>query len=585
MGWVLGGTHLMGITRTMDKSHDIRRRWCGVACAALCLACEGSAVGPGQTTGTTSGGSGNAGAPQVPDTQLAPSDVSDIAATCDAKAPPSAAFAPLARLTRREYVRTLRDLLGIDFPIANLHPDGIVGLFFANTSTPVSETQVDDYRLAAEQVAQGASLDAAAVAGCDPTQGEGCVRSFIESFGRRAFRRPLKLEEVDAYLAIYRVGIGRDGFRGGIRLLLTAFLQSPWFLYRVEQSALASAGPAKLGGFELAARLSYLLTSSTPDAALLDAAQSGALDSDTELLAHAERLLASPGGSSAVAGFHEEWLKVSGIGDLEKDATQFPTFNDQLKQAIAAETTHFVDYLLKQGDGRFSTMLTAPFSVIDPILAPLYGVTPPGGVARVDFPAGQRSGLLTQAAFLSMKAHERETSPVRRGVGLLQSLVCISLPPPPPDVMAQVPAVDPNATTRERFALHSQSPACAACHDKIDPAGFAFESYDALGAYRTTENGKAIETSVEVVNVAADVNGAYPNVASLLARLAASQTASDCYTVQWFRYALKREPLARDACSLQRMLTAFRASQGGIRDLVLAAASSDAFRYAARETP
>lgn len=569
----------------MDKSHDIRRRWSGVACAVFCLACEGSAVGPGQTTESTSGGAGNAGVPQVPDAQLAPSDIRGVAETCDPKAPPHAAFAPLARLTRREYVRTLRDLLGVDIPITNLHPDGIVGLFFANTSTPVSETQVDDYRLAAEQVAEAASLDAAAMTGCDPAQGEACARSFIESFGRRAFRRPLKVEELDAYLAIYRTGVVRDGFRGGIRLLLTAFLQSPWLLYRVEQAALSGAGPTKLSGFELAARLSYLLTSSTPDTTLLDAAQSGALDSDAGFLAQAERLLASTAGSSAVAGFHEEWLKVSGVSDLEKDTAQFPTFDDQLKQAIAAETAYFVDYLLRQGDGRFATLLTAPFSVIDPVLAPLYGVTAPSGVGRVDFPAGQRSGLLTQAAFLSMKAHERETSPVRRGVSLLQSLVCISLPPPPPDVMAQVPAADPNATTRERFALHSQSPACAACHDKIDPAGFAFESYDALGAYRATENGKAIDTSVEVVNVAADVNGAYPNVGALLARLAASQTASDCYTVQWFRYALKREPLQRDACSLQRMLSAFRDSQGGIRDLVLAAASSDAFRYAAKETP
>jgi hypothetical protein len=516
---------------------------------------------------------------------LPPSDVSNVAATCDPSAPPTAAFAPLARLTRREYVRTLRDLLGVDFPIANLHPDGIVGLFFANTSTPVSEAQVDDYRLAAEQVAEGASVDAAALTGCDPAQGEVCARSFIESFGRRAFRRTLKSEEVEAYLAIFRTGIARDGFRGGVRLVLTGLLQSPWFLYRVEQSALAGAGPVKLSGFELGARLSYLLTSSTPDAALLDAAQRGELESDAGLMAQAERLLATPAGSRAIASFHEEWLKLSGVAELEKDAVQFPSFDAELKLGIEAETAHFVDYLLRQGDGRFATLLTAPFSVIDPVMAPLYGVAAPAGVGRVELPAGQRSGLLTQAAFLSMKAHERETSPVRRGVGLLQSLVCISLPPPPPNVMAQVPAVDPNATTRERFALHSQSPSCSGCHDKIDPAGFAFESYDALGVYRATENGKPIDTNVEVVNIAPDVNGSYPNVSALLARLATSQSASDCYTVQWFRYALKREPLGRDACSLQRMLNAFRASQGGISDLVLAVASADAFRYAEKETP
>jgi hypothetical protein len=516
---------------------------------------------------------------------LPPSEVSGVAATCDPSAGPSAAFAPLARLTRREYVRTLRDLLGVDYPLANLHPDGIVGLFFANTSTPVSEAQVDDYRLAAEQVAEGASVDAAALAGCDPAQGEVCARSFIESFGRRAFRRPLATEEVDAYLAIHRTGAARDGFRGGLRLVVTGFLQSPWFLYRVEQSARAGTGPTKLSGFEMAARLSYLLTSSTPDAALLDAAQNGGLDTDVGVLAQAERLLSTPAGSSALAAFHQEWLKLSGVAELEKDPTTFPSFDDDLKLAIEAETEHFVSYVLTQGDGRFATLLTAPFSVIDPVLAPLYGVTAPAAVGRVEFPPGQRSGLLTQAAFLSMKAHERETSPVRRGVGLLQSIACISLPPPPPNVMAQVPEVNPNATTRERFAAHSQSPACAGCHDKIDPAGFAFESYDALGAYRTEENGRLVDTNVEVVNVAADVNGPYPNVSALLAKLATSQTAGDCYTVQWFRYALKREPLGRDACSLQRMLTSFRNSEGRVRDLVLAVASADAFRYAEKETP
>lgn len=489
----------------------------------------------------------------------------------------------MARLTRREYARSVKDLLGIDFAVANLQPDGIVGLFFANVSTPVSEAQVDEYRLAAEQIAEAATMDVATLTGCASDAGETCARTFIEGFGRRAFRRPLLAEEVDGYLAVFRVGSARDGFRGGIRLVVTGVLQSPSFLYRVEQSPRAATGPVKLNGFELATRLSYLMTSSTPDSALLDAAASGALDSDAELLAQAERLLGSPGGTSALGAFHGEWLKVTGLNEIEKDAALFPNWNDELKRALSAETERFVGYVLGQGDGRFATLLTASFSVIDPVLAPLYGVPAPASAGRVDFAPAERTGLLTQGAFLAVKAHDQQSSPVKRGIGLLQSVACINMPPPPPSIMVQEPKLDATATTRERFAAHSNKPSCAACHTKIDPPGFAFESYDAIGRFRSTEAGKSIDTAVTLANVAPDIDGSYPNARAMLEHLAGSKTAGDCYALQWFRYAFKREPVARDACTLKRALDAFQTNQGGVKDLVRALASADAFRYGVKE--
>ncbi|HYJ09953.1 MAG TPA: DUF1592 domain-containing protein [Polyangiaceae bacterium] len=554
----------------------------GALCALVVGACQGN------LTGSTPGGSmpsvgGSGSSIPVPTDALPAGDVRGVAQQCDPAAPASAEFAPLARLTRREYVRTLKDLLGVDFPIANLQPDGIAGLFFANVATAVSETQVDEYRVAAEQLAEAATADPAALAGCAPDTGETCARSFIESFGRRAFRRPLTTEEQQAYLEIYRVGSARDGFRGGVRLVVTGFLQSPWFLYRVEQSPRSAASVAKLNGFEVAARLSYLITASTPDPVLLDAAASGVLDTEAGVSQQVERLLASPAAASALGSFHEQWLKVSNVADLEKDATLFPEWNDELKLAIQAETTHFISHVLGQGDGKFASLLTAPFSVIDPVLAPVYGVSPPAAVGRVDFAPGERSGLLTQAAFLAVKAHERQTSPVRRGIALLQSLACISLPPPPPTVNADEPEITPGATTRERFANHSSNPTCASCHAKIDPAGFVLESYDAIGRYRTTENDAPIDTAVTMVDIAADIDGQYPHAGALLDKLAQSQTAGDCYSTQWFRYALKRDPVGRDACTLQRMLGAFDASQGSIRDLVRAVATADAFRYGVKE--
>lgn len=547
-----------------------------IALGLLGLACRGEISGADP-------------AAAVDDVPLVPSggptdEVRSVAETCNATASASAEFAPLARLTRREYVRSVKDLVGVDVPLENLQPDGIVGLFFANVGASVSETQVDDYRETAEQVAEAATQDVSALTGC-PNADETCAGSFIQSFGRRAFRRPLRSDEQAAYSEIYRVGIGREGFRGGIRLVVAAMLQSPWFLYRVEQTPRTAAGAVQLNGFEVAARLASLITSSTPDAALLDAAESGALDTEAGVTAQADRLLATTQAGSALGAFHSEWLKVSGVTETEKDLSAFPMWTSELKAAALAETERFVGYVLGQGDGKFSTLLTAPFTVIDPALAPIYGVTVPAGGGRVDLPPPERSGLFTQIGFLAVKAHKQQTSPVRRGLGLLQSLACISLPPPPNAAAAVEPSTVTNATTRERFAAHSANPACAGCHVKIDPPGFIFESYDAVGRYRTSENGVPVDSQVTIVDKddEIDFEGDYPNVRALLERVAQSQTVTDCYATQWFRYALKREPVLRDACSLKRMLAAFDGSQGKIGDLVRAVATSDAFRFGVKE--
>jgi hypothetical protein len=184
---------------------------------------------------------------------------------------------------------------------------------------------------------------------------------------------------------------------------------------------------------------------------------------------------------------------------------------------------------------------------------------------------------------LAVKAHQQQTSPVRRGLGLLQSLACISLPPPPNAMVAKEPPLSASATTRQRFAAHSADPSCASCHTKIDPPGFAFESYDAVGRYRTSENGVAIDNHVTIVGTGDGIDGDYPNVRALLERMATSPIVTDCYATNWFRYALKREPVQHDACSLKRMLGAFNSSGGKVVDLVRAVATSDAFRYGVKE--
>ena len=152
-----------------------------------------------------------------------------------------------------------------------------------------------------------------------------------------------------------------------------------------------------------------------------------------------------------------------------------------------------------------------------------------------------------------------------------------------------MPAIEPNppkspkATLREKIEAHRNNPNCAACHAGIDPLGIAWDNYDAIGQFRSTESGKPIDTAVTLTNIAPDMDGTYPNARAMLEHLAVSKTAGDCYALQWFRYALKREPVARDACTLQRALTAFQSSQGGIKELVKAMVMSNAFRYGLKE--
>jgi len=230
-------------------------------------------------------------------------------------------------------------------------------------------------------------------------------------------------------------------------------------------------------------------------------------------------------------------------------------------------------------DGRLETLLTAPYSYLNQDLAHYYGVSGPSGTAyeRAEFPANQRAGILTQGALLSALAKPNQTAPVLRGKFVREMLLCQQLSPPPPNIVITPPDVRPDATTRQRFTQHSKDPNCAVRHQLMDPLGFGFENYDAVGQFRATDQGFPVDASGQLINT--DVDGKFTGAVELAQKLATSAEVRQCLVKQWFRYAVGRAETDDDQCTLQNLGSEFDSAKHDMRELSVKIASSDAFRY------
>ncbi len=517
--------------------------------------------------GGDDGGSGDTGEP---------ADVCDVV---------NVGVSPLRRLTRAQYNNTVRDLLGIEGdPADRLSPDEKVGAFYSNGTAPVTELLAEQYMRAAEDLAESAMADVDTLVPCDATVDVlGCGGQFVDTFGRRAFRRPLSAEEREVLLGLFEQGHAEEGPAGGVRLVVQAALQSPQFLYHLELGLPEADGEdvVALDAYELASKLSYFLWDSMPDDELLAAAETGELSDPGVLREHAERLLDDPRASDAIASFHRQWLHLDSLDTLEKNPEAYPSFDTTLRDAMAEETTRFAEWVIRSDDARLETLLTASYSFLDGPLFELYGVQPPADhdpSMPVQLDPAQRAGLLTQAGVLAMHAHADQSSPIRRGKLIRENFFCQPLAPPPPDVDVLPPALDPNATTRERFDQHRTDPACAGCHVLIDPLGFGFEHYDAVGAWRDTESGKPVDASGEIA-ATMDANGEFDGAVELAEILAGSEEVRSCVASQWFSFGFGRTPAEDDGCSYDAIGAAFAASDYDIRELLVTMVTTDSFRH------
>ena len=558
-------------------------RWPAVLLVSSCASCTGEvADGPGLSANGGALGNGGAGTGAVGGGPGSSFGVRPLGLDCGSG---KVGLAPLKRLTRTQYTNAAHDLLGVADDVAKLLPaDERLGAYRNNTVAPVGRLDIEQYGEVADRLATSAVARLDALLACDRSKlgDTECATQFIASFGRRSARRPLRTTEQTAYEGLF-TRFGAADFATGIRLVVQAMLESPAFLYQPEFGVSgAASGPAvPLDPYEISARLALFLWDTVPDAPLLELAARDALATPEALHAQAESMLADPRAAHTIANFHTQWLGIDALDTVQKDAAQFPRFSAALAHDMQAETVRFATQTLLFGDGRLATLLTAPYSFPDGEVFAIYGATRPANYAS-DSPfqlnPHERAGILTQPSFLAAHAHPNQTSPVSRGVAVLSQLLCAPPSPPPPNVNTRPPDPAPGLSTRARFAVHESSPACAACHGVIDPIGFGFENYDAVGSYRSQEYGVDIDAS-GTLRARGDADGPYTGAVALAKKLAASDQVRECVARQWFQYVFARSAGDDDACSFWSSFDAFKAADYDVRALLTAFVVSDSFRF------
>lgn len=597
---------------------SLRRRIRALLTCALCAlaaACVGDIAGQrgAQATGDdtfagpggsgATGNQGGAGVGGLPAGGAAGKSgagpvVDPVEAACSSAAPdPGPAY--IRRLSRYEFNNTVRDLLGDKTQPARDFPTEERKLGFDNNATAVTVSPLlsEQYLIAADTLATAAvEANLLSLVGCDPTKDPGgedaCARSFVTNFGKRAYRRQLSTDEIAVLNDVYAAGKTSADYKAAIRMVLTTMLLSPRFLYRVEFGVPARAGETvvRLDPWETASRLSYLLWGSMPDAALFNAASMGKLSTVDDIRVQAERMLTDKKAREVMLRFNEQWLELEHLEDAQKDLTVYPKFNKAVLPLMREETSRFLDTVIWDAEGDLPSLFTAQYTFLDPGLAAHYGL--PAPPAQVMPPAGsmkmssfqkmatdgvKRAGLLTQGSFMTSLSKANQTSPIYRGKFVREQLLCQPLPPPPNDIVIVPPALDKNLTTRERFTAHRADPACAGCHNLMDPVGLGFENFDGTGVWRDNENGKPVNASGELnaTKNPAKFNGAV----DLGKKLAGMEEVRDCFAIQWFHYGFGRGESTRDACSVAMLKQRFAAGGYKIKNLLLAMVQSDAFLY------
>jgi hypothetical protein len=402
---------------------------------------------------------------------------------------------------------------------------------------------------------------------------ESCARTILSTVARRAYRRPVAGDDVETLLGFYRLGRNTAALNGppssaaalngppsnfdaGVETALQRILVSPDFLFRIEQDPKGAAPGAayRLNDIELASRLSFFLWSSIPDDQLLDRAAKGTLGNRGVLEAEVRRMLRDPRATALVQNFASQWLQLRDLRNAVPDPDLFPEFDENLRDAFRIESELFIESQLQE-DRAIPELLTADYSFLNERLARHYGVAGVSGsrFRRVTLAGTQRSGLLGHGSVLTITSYPNRTSPVLRGKWLLENILGTPPPPPPPDVPALSDKGEDGRrqSVRERLEAHRRNPACASCHAPMDPLGFALEHFDAVGAFRTADEG----------NTAVDASGSLPDgqtfegLAGLRAVLAARQQQFvGTVAERLMSYALGRGVEAYDRPALRRIV-------------------------------
>jgi hypothetical protein len=447
-------------------------------------------------------------------------------------------------------------------------PDGRAGGFASTTDAPTPEV-MRRYLEIGEALA-AAWMARRATDACDAAA-SACARAELAAIGPRLFRRPLEAsparDELGDYVAIYETLVADVGADAALETAVAAMIVSPSFIYHAEpvvpDAAIGSLVP--LDPYALANRLSYLLWQSPPDEALLGAAADGRLTDGAGVEAQVRRMIDDSRFTRTLDTFFADWLGLSELASLE---SADPAFTSELRSALRAETLGFVEHVVVSGDARLDTLLTASFTIGTPEVAAIYGAPAPDADGVIALDPMERAGILTQASFLAQ--HGVIFPEVHRGLWVRANLLCDPPPPPPADI-------EPAGA-----AARLSTEPCKSCHQRMDPLGFGFAEYDALGRFRP-ESAPELPVAPAVLSpdgaLDADVVGPISGPRELAERLAGSAQVHACVAKQWYRYATGRNESASDACTVLDLGASFAESGGDLRELLVAIATSDAFRF------
>lgn len=563
--------------------------------ALLCVACGADKGGNPATSGAGSSATGvNGGGPNSGGGAAAVAG-----STGQVMDPPkpgvisaeSAGVMPLRRLTHREFSNTMAELLGdTTKPGSKFEPDGPGPGGFESPGTVPTET-ARGYMEAAETLAAAALTAKKIVVPCtapaDAAAETTCVTTLVKDFGAKAYRRDLVKSEVDDLVKLFQTAKTAGAtFQEAVTAVVEAVLQSPNLLYHWEigdQPAVhdpENAALVALTADQLASRLSYFLWESPPDAALQMAAKSGQLATAEGLKAQAARLLTDDTRARrALYSFHKQWLHMDTLDDIEVPLGQ--------------ELENFVASIFVAGDGTLKSLLTAPYTFANASTAPEYGLSVNGaGFTQVQLDPTQRVGVLMQVPFLRTNGN---AAPVRRGLAVYKQLLCGSVALPAGNIpMVEPDTPDSTLTTRERFAKHAELACATGCHAIFDPWGFALESFDSIGHYRTQEKGKPVDVTGLPQGADQVIGGTTPkgnvipfkNGIEMLNALASSEEVSWCTSRHWSRFMLGRMDSDADAGAMSNAYLAaayqsdrLTARAFSVKDFLVSIVGTKAFRF------
>ena len=572
--------------------------------ALLAFGCTAELAGPGDTPGSSVGGSGSVasgGSASTPGGMSGGPTTVQTEPDGRIKDPPP--FQPasglLRRLTRSQFKNAVRDIFGYEVDVTELDTD--IGQFAAigASSVETSPRGVEQYQTAIESAVNAVWTDAtkrAQFIGCTPgnAAADACTRTFIETMGRRAWRRPLEAAEIDqlatvASTATTELGSGLEG----VRWATVAMFTSPSFLYRPE---LGETGKQTFTSYETASRVAFLVWNSLPDKQLLDDAASGALATADGVRAAVTRLLDASSGSGreSIGEFAQQYMELDRVLSQPKDPTLYPEYKPDsnsedpsaLQLGMVRDMRATWEGLAFDDKASALTLFSTPKATVNAELAKLYGLDATGLTSTtfktVTLPADSpRVGILSKAGFLSQFANQKEGSPTLRGKFIREWLMCKVVPPPLAGVALVLPDQDPSkpTTKRQRLDAHRSQPVCASCHALMDPMGLPLETFDAIGRYRTQEAGLTIDSS-------GDVDGApVANARAMGEAMAQNKAMAACMVRRFHAYAMGRDERNEDGTVVNDLIGAFETSGYQLRDLVVSTVTHQAFSAVAPTQP